>query len=58
MQDFDIKKFSEIYEREVVKLMRDSKVPGLSVLITKKGEAVYERNFGSREWTGTKPTTP
>ncbi|OLS22599.1 MAG: Penicillin-binding protein 4* [Candidatus Heimdallarchaeota archaeon LC_2] len=57
MADFDVQKFKEIYEREVVKLMRDSKVPGLSVLITKKGKTIYERNFGSREWTGTKPTT-
>jgi len=55
--EFDLEEFKKLYEREVVKSMRDGSVPGMSVLITRNGETIYERNFGSREWTGTKPAT-
>ena len=54
---FDLARFKPVYEREVVKSMRDGSVPGMSVLITRNGETLYERNFGSREWVGTKPAT-
>ncbi|MHA2249922.1 MAG: serine hydrolase domain-containing protein [Candidatus Kariarchaeaceae archaeon] len=57
MTEFDINHFKKVYEREIVKLLREAKVPGLSVLISKDGETLYERNFGSREWEGSKPAT-
>lgn len=52
---FDFKTFKEQFDREAVKLMREQSVPGLSVLITKENEVIYDRSFGSREWQGGKP---
>lgn len=48
MKDFSLDLFKEKFEREAVRLIRDSKVPGMSVLITKDNEVLYQRAFGSR----------
>ncbi len=53
-----LEQFRSAFEAEAVKLMRDNKVPGMSVLITKGGKVFYERAFGAREWEGHKPATP
>ncbi|MHA2334800.1 MAG: serine hydrolase, partial [Candidatus Hodarchaeales archaeon] len=37
--------------------MRDNKIPGMSVLISREGQIFYQRAFGSREWRGGKPAT-
>jgi len=50
-----IDSFRQIYEREVVKLMRDRKVPGFVVKITEAGNPIYERAFGFRSWKGSQP---
>jgi hypothetical protein len=57
MKDFSLDLFKEKFEREAVRLIRDSKVPGMSVLITKDNEVLYQRALGSREWQGGKPAT-
>ena len=57
MTQFSINTFKNKFEREVVRLMRDGKVPGMSILITKDNKPIYERAFGSREWKGGKPAT-
>ncbi|MEE9411276.1 MAG: serine hydrolase [Candidatus Heimdallarchaeota archaeon] len=49
--------FQEKFEGEIVKVMRDFKVPGMSIFITKDGETVYERAFGLREKKKPKPAT-
>jgi len=41
--------FKEFFEREIVKVMRDDKIPSMSVLISKEGEPIYKRAFGIRE---------
>lgn len=45
----DLELFKEKFERETVKVMRDFKVPGISVFITKDSQPIYERSFGLRE---------
>lgn len=50
-------KFKEKFDREAVRLMRDSKVPGMSISITRNQQILYERAFGSREWQGGKPAS-
>ncbi len=57
MTQFSMETFKEKFEREAVRLMRDDKVPGMSILITKDNKIVYERAFGSREWQGGKSAT-
>ncbi len=53
----NLKLFKEKYEHEVVKVMRDEKIPGISVLITKDGEPIYQRAFGLREKGDVKPAS-
>ncbi|MCG3221594.1 MAG: serine hydrolase [Candidatus Heimdallarchaeota archaeon] len=53
----NIQLFQEKFEREIVKVMRDLKVPGMSFFITKDGESIYERAFGMREKRNPKPVT-
>ena len=50
-------KFKARFDREVVYVMKNNKIPGMSVKITMKGESIYERNYGSRELDSQKPTT-
>lgn len=52
-----MRNFKEKFDREAVRLMRDSKVPGMSILITKNQQLFYKRAFGSREWQGGKPAS-
>lgn len=49
--------FKKTFEREVVKIMRDFRVPGMSILIAKNGDPIYERSFGYRDIAGRKPAT-
>lgn len=49
--------FKTRFDREVVHLMKNTKIPGMSVKITLKGETFYERNYGSREVKEQKPAT-
>jgi CubicO group peptidase (beta-lactamase class C family) len=57
MTEISLNNFKEKFDREAVRLMRDNKVPGMSIMITKNQEVFYERTFGSREWQGGKPAT-
>ncbi|MFW9777882.1 MAG: serine hydrolase [Candidatus Heimdallarchaeota archaeon] len=57
MKEIEIRDFKRKFDREAVHLMRDNKVPGMSILITKKQEVFYERAYGSREWQGGKPAS-
>jgi CubicO group peptidase (beta-lactamase class C family) len=41
--------FKEKFEHETVKIMRDLKIPGISVYILKDNQPIYERAFGLRE---------
>jgi CubicO group peptidase (beta-lactamase class C family) len=52
-----LNEFKEKFDHEVVKQMRDFKVPGMSFLITKDGKTIYERAFGLREKVNVRPTT-
>ena len=47
--EVELEGFSHIFEKEVVKVMRDIKIPGISVFITKDSKSIYERSFGLRE---------
>ncbi len=47
--EVDMKNFAKKFEKEVVKVMRDLKVPGISVYITRDNNEVYNRSFGLRE---------
>jgi CubicO group peptidase (beta-lactamase class C family) len=51
----DMKLFKEKYEKEIVKIMRDFKIPGMSFVITKDCETIYERAFGLRKKKDVKP---
>ena len=53
----DLTKFKEKFEHETVKVMRDFNVPGMSILITKDGETIYERSFGLRKRGDAKEAT-
>ncbi len=53
----DMKKFSKKFEQEAVKVMRDFKVPGMSIFVTKDGKTTYHRAFGIREKGDVKPAT-
>lgn len=53
----DVKVFKEKFDHEVVKQMRNFKIPGMSILISNKGKTIYERAFGLREKVNTKPVT-
>jgi CubicO group peptidase (beta-lactamase class C family) len=57
MSAINIQEFKERFERESVKVMRDSKVPGMSIYITQDGEPIYARAFGLREKKDVKPAT-
>ncbi len=57
--EFKLENFKNRFEREIVKVMRDLKVPGISVIITQDDNIIYERSFGLREsGKNVKPTTP
>lgn len=45
----DLSNFKEKFEHETIKIMRDFNVPGMSVLVTKDSETIYERAFGLRK---------
>ncbi|MHA1198709.1 MAG: serine hydrolase [Candidatus Heimdallarchaeaceae archaeon] len=47
--EINVNNFKKNFEKEAVKVMRDFKVPGISVYITKDNNAIYERSFGLRE---------
>ncbi|PWI46932.1 serine hydrolase, partial [Candidatus Heimdallarchaeota archaeon B3_Heim] len=49
--------FRKIFEHEVIDVMRDFKVPGMSVLITKDNDVIYDRGFGYGDLTKRKPAT-
>ncbi|MCK5409809.1 MAG: beta-lactamase family protein, partial [Candidatus Heimdallarchaeota archaeon] len=53
----DLSKFKERFEHESVKIMRDFNVPGMSILVTKDGETIYERSFGLRKRGDVKEAT-
>lgn len=53
----DLERFKREFEYETVKLMRDAKIPGMSLLITKDGETIYQRAFGLRKKKDVKPAT-
>ncbi|MHA2255683.1 MAG: serine hydrolase domain-containing protein [Candidatus Heimdallarchaeaceae archaeon] len=53
----NLEKFKKEFEYETVKLMRDAKVPGMSIFITKDGEPIYQRAFGLRKKKDVKPAT-
>ncbi|MHA1993569.1 MAG: serine hydrolase [Candidatus Hodarchaeales archaeon] len=57
MDPINIKSFKKIFEREVVDVMRDFKVPGMSVLIKKDNKVIYDRGFGYRDLAKRKPAT-
>ncbi|UCE12281.1 MAG: serine hydrolase [Candidatus Heimdallarchaeota archaeon] len=57
MSAINIQKFKGRFERESVKVMRDSKIPGMSIFITQYGEPIYARSFGLREKKDVKPAT-
>lgn len=57
MISVDMKHFKEIFEHETVKVMRDHKVPGMSVMISKDNKTIYERAFGHRIKKEKKPAT-
>ncbi len=53
----NLKLFRDKFEHETVKVMRDLKIPGMSVIVTKDGEAIYQRSFGVRERGDVKPAS-
>ncbi|NPD88944.1 MAG: serine hydrolase [Asgard group archaeon] len=53
----DLKNFKSKFEHEAVKIMRDLKIPGISVLITKDGKTLYQRSFGIVKKVDVKPAT-
>ena len=53
----NLSKFKERFEHESVKVMRDFNVPGMSILVTKDGETIYERSFGLRKRGDVKEAT-
>ncbi len=57
-RDIDFTKFKDKFDREVVKVMRNLKVPGISILITQDKKPLYQRCFGVREKGDVKATTP
>ena len=57
MDKIALNEFKRRFDREAVYIMKNNKIPGMSVKITMKGETLYERNFGSRELSGQKPTS-
>ncbi|MCH8907516.1 MAG: serine hydrolase [Candidatus Heimdallarchaeota archaeon] len=57
MDDRGMHNFKIEFEQEVTRLMRDYKIPGMSIYITKDFEPVYTRAFGLREKTVAKPAT-
>ncbi|MHA1406727.1 MAG: serine hydrolase [Candidatus Heimdallarchaeaceae archaeon] len=57
MRNIDVKPFKEKFEHEVVKVMRDLKIPGMSILITQNGEILYQRAFGIIEKVKVRPAT-
>lgn len=57
MKDWNEDKFKKTFEQEVVKTMRDFKVPGMSIMITKGQKILYQRAFGLREKKQVKPAT-
>ncbi len=57
MAPINMKAFTKLFEREVIDVMRDSKVPGMSVLITQDNKVIYDRGFGYRDLVKRKPAT-
>jgi len=51
-------KLDEWIEYLVPRLMREGKMPGLSIAVIEKGETVYSKGFGSRDKERNLPATP
>lgn len=48
----------EDFEEYVKRKMKEEKIPGVAVAVSKKGEVIYEMGFGDRDITNNYPVTP